>query len=111
KPSERTQCVYATRVAARKTLHSVRCLVTSISPARSAVILALTTIYLVWGSTYLGIKVAVETMPPFAMAAFRFLVAGIVLLVFLMLRAGKRPTLRQCVDNTIIGTLLLLCGY
>jgi len=84
--------------------------VTSISPARSAVILALTTIYLVWGSTYLGIKVAVETMPPFAMAAFRFLVAGIVLLVFLMLRGGKWPTLRQCVDNTIIGTLLLLGG-
>lgn len=83
---------------------------TSIAPARSAVILALTTIYLVWGSTYLGIKVAVETMPPFAMAAFRFLVAGIVLLVFLMLRGGKRPTLRQCVDNTIIGTLLLLGG-
>ena len=83
---------------------------TSISPARSSVILALTTIYLVWGSTYLGIKVAVETMPPFAMAAFRFLAAGIALLLFLMLRGGKRPTLRQCVDNTVIGTLLLLGG-
>lgn len=99
-----------TGVAAQNTLHSVQFPVTSSSPARSSVILALTTIYLVWGSTYLGIKVAVETMPPFAMAACRFLIAGIVLLIVLMLRGGKRPTRRQWVDNTIIGTLLLLGG-
>lgn len=73
-------------------------------------LLALTTIYLIWGSTYLGIKVAVETMPPFAMAACRFFIAGIALMIFLMLRGMKRPTLRQCLDNTIIGTLLLLGG-
>ncbi|OYV00594.1 MAG: drug/metabolite exporter YedA, partial [Verrucomicrobiales bacterium VVV1] len=43
-------------------------------------IAAFTTIYLVWGSTYLGIRVAVQTMPPFLMAASRFLVAGTALL-------------------------------
>lgn len=80
------------------------------SPARSPVIIALATIYLVWGSTYLAIKVAVETMPPFAMAALRFLIAGSVMLVFLLLRGGKRPTLRQCLDNALVGTLLLLGG-
>lgn len=73
-------------------------------------LLALATIYLVWGSTYLGIKVAVETMPPFTMAAIRFLIAGAILLLFLMLRGAKRPTLRQWRDNSIIGTLLLLGG-
>lgn len=78
--------------------------------ARSSVILALATIYLVWGSTYLGIKIAVETMPPFAMAALRFLTAGLVLLLFLRLRGAPRPTRRQWVDNTVIGTLLLLGG-
>ncbi|MCC6415902.1 MAG: EamA family transporter [Opitutaceae bacterium] len=83
---------------------------TSPAPARSSVIIALATIYVVWGSTYLAIKVAVETMPPFAMAAFRFLISGLLLLLFLGLRGCRRPTLRQWVDNTIIGSLLLLGG-
>jgi drug/metabolite transporter (DMT)-like permease len=78
--------------------------------SRTATILALATIYLVWGSTYLAIRVAVETMPPFAMAAFRFLIAGIALFLFLRLRGATRPTTRQWRDNALIGTLLLLGG-
>lgn len=82
------------------------------SPAapRSAVITALTTIYLVWGSTYLAIRVAVESIPPFAMAAGRFLISGGVLYLFLRWRGAPRTTVRQWIDNTIIGTLLLLGG-
>lgn len=78
--------------------------------ARTAVALALGTIYLVWGSTYLAIRVAVETMPPFAMAAGRFLLAGAVLHLFLQLRGGARSTPRQWADNALIGALLLLGG-
>lgn len=80
------------------------------APAKSSAGLALGTIYLVWGSTYLAIKVAVETMPPFAMAALRFLIAGAFLFVFLRWRGAAWPTRRQLIDNTIIGTLLLLGG-
>ena len=78
--------------------------------SRTATILALTTIYLVWGSTYLAIRVAVETMPPFAMASVRFLIAGAALLLFLPLRGAAKPTASQWRDNAIIGTLLLLGG-
>jgi drug/metabolite transporter (DMT)-like permease len=86
--------------------------VTSITPApsRTALLLAFAAIYLIWGSTYLGIRIAVETMPPFLMAGARFLIAGSVLLAFLKLRGAGWPSARQWWTNTIIGTLLLLGG-
>lgn len=79
-------------------------------PARSAFVFAFAAIYLIWGSTYLGIRVAVETMPPFAMAGARFLIAGAVLLAFLRWRGAPVPTARQWRINTIIGAFLLLGG-
>ncbi|MEO5957738.1 MAG: EamA family transporter [Opitutaceae bacterium] len=80
------------------------------TPARSALILAFTAIYVIWGSTYLGIRVAVETMPPFLMAAVRFLVAGGILFLFLKLRGAAWPTRTQWRANTVIGIFLLLGG-
>jgi|GEM_PF-2891626 len=62
------------------------------SPSRTAVILAFAAIYLIWGSTYLGIRVAVETIPPFLMAGFRFFVSGIILFSFLQIRGASWPT-------------------
>lgn len=82
----------------------------AVAPSRAAIIAAFTTIYLVWGSTYLGIRVAVQTMPPFLMAASRFLVAGSALLVYLRLRGTPAPTFRQWRINALIGTFLLLGG-
>jgi drug/metabolite transporter (DMT)-like permease len=67
-------------------------------------------IYLIWGSTYLGIRIAVETMPPFLMASGRFLIAGSVLTAWIACTKGFRPTARQWFDNAIIGALLLLGG-
>ena len=80
------------------------------SPSRTALILAFTAIYLIWGSTYLGIRVAVETMPPFLMAGARFLVAGALLFAFLKVRGAQWPTAAQWRINAIIGTFLLLGG-
>ncbi len=80
------------------------------APTRTALVLAFSAIYLIWGSTYLGIRVAVETMPPFAMAGGRFLIAGGVLFIFLRLRGAPRPDLRQWRMNAVIGTFLLLGG-
>ncbi len=78
--------------------------------ARSALLLAFAAIYIIWGSTYLGIRVAVTTMPPFLMAAARFLIAGSLLFCWLRLRGCAWPTARQWRINAGIGCFLLLGG-
>ena len=83
---------------------------TASAPRLRAYVLAFTTIYLVWGSTYLAIRVAVETMPPFAMAAIRFALAGALLFTFLRLRGTASPTPRQWRDAAVSGFFLLLGG-
>ena len=75
--------------------------------------LALGAIYLIWGSTYLAIRVMVETVPPVLGAGFRFLIAGAVFYVFLLLRrgpAGMRFTPRELAAATVAGTLLCFGG-
>jgi len=79
-------------------------------PPLRAYLLAFTTIYLVWGSTYLAIRVSVESMPPFAMAALRFAIAGTVLMAFLKLRGAVWPNAHQWRDAFISGFFLLLGG-
>lgn len=79
-------------------------------PSPSAFILAFAAIYVIWGSTYLGIRVAVETIPPFAMAAVRFFIAGLTLLLVLRWRGETMPTRKQWRDSLIVGTCLLLGG-
>lgn len=79
-------------------------------PSRTALIVAFTAIYLIWGSTYLAIRVAVETMPPFLMAGARFLTAGSLLFGFLKLRGAAWPTAEQWRANAIVGMFLLLGG-
>jgi drug/metabolite transporter (DMT)-like permease len=83
---------------------------TSPTPTRAALILAFAAIYIIWGSTYLGIRVAIETMPPFAMAAARFIIAGAILFAISRARGAAAPTGRQWGINAIIGTFLLLGG-
>ncbi|HEU5078288.1 MAG TPA: EamA family transporter [Opitutaceae bacterium] len=79
-------------------------------PPPSAFLLAFAAIYLIWGSTYLGIRVAVQTIPPFLMAAARFFCAGLLLLAFLKAKKVAWPTPKQWRDNAIVGTFLLLGG-
>lgn len=79
-------------------------------PSFLAVAIALLVLYTVWGSTYLAIRVGVQTFPPFLMGAVRFAVAGGLLLVFLQVFRGVRLTIRQCVDNAIGGFFMLLGG-
>src|SRR5262245_12785056 len=70
-------------------------------------------IYVVWGSTYFGIAVAIESMPPFLMAAIRFGIAGVILLAWDLIRnpnARRLPTKRQLLDSFIVGGLLLGIG-
>lgn len=72
--------------------------------------IALIILYIVWGSTYLGIKIAVETIPPFFHAAIRFLISGIILVVWQRAAGYELPTKNQWKTVFIIGTLLLLGG-
>src|SRR5580765_4129811 len=72
--------------------------------------LGMLVLYVVWGSTYLGIAIAVDTIPPFLMAAARFLLAGAILLAWSIAREGRsfvRPTRREWRDSAIVGALLL----
>lgn len=72
--------------------------------------LAFAAIYLVWGSTYLGIRFAIETFPPFVMASLRFVLAGAILYSVMRLRGAPAPTLAQWRSTAIIGALLLFGG-
>jgi drug/metabolite transporter (DMT)-like permease len=67
-------------------------------------------VYIVWGSTYLAIRFAIETMPPFLMAATRFLVAGAILYTFRRARGDTAPTRIEWRSAAIVGALLLVGG-
>jgi len=77
---------------------------------RGQIIAAFASIYTVWGSTYLAIRYAVETMPPFLMGGTRFLISGVMLYAWSRSRGAPRPTRRQWRNATIAGGFLLLGG-
>ncbi len=77
------------------------------SPLPIAIVLAFLAVYLIWGSTYLAIRWSVETMPPFLMAAVRFLTAGALLYGWFHARGMTRPSAKQWRAATISGGLLL----
>ncbi|HEX6996550.1 MAG TPA: drug/metabolite exporter YedA [Gammaproteobacteria bacterium] len=66
--------------------------------------------WLIWGSTYLAIKFALVSFPPFFQMGSRFLVAGLLLMTWLKLRGRALPTLVQWRNAALIGTLLLVGG-
>ena len=85
-------------------------------PSRALIIAAFAAVYLIWGSTYLGIKYAIQTLPPFLMAGTRFLVAGTALCVWARIRDkgadGKIEalSLRSWRAILIVGGMLFLAG-
>jgi drug/metabolite transporter (DMT)-like permease len=72
--------------------------------------LALVVLYFVWGSTFLAMRFAIESFPPFLMGAIRFLVAGALLFGWLKIRGVASPTRSQWLGAGIVGTLLLAVG-
>ncbi|PRC93325.1 drug/metabolite exporter YedA [Solimicrobium silvestre] len=71
------------------------------------VALALLTVYLVWGSTYFAIHVALTSFPPFMLMGTRFLAAGSLLFIFLKWRGKTNPTTKQWRDAGLVGSLIL----
>jgi len=80
------------------------------SAPRSKVIAAFAAVYVIWGSTYLAIRFAIETLPGFLMAGVRFVLAGGFILVWSKLRGAELPGRAQWRAAAITGTLLLLGG-
>lgn len=72
--------------------------------------LAFASVYVVWGSTYLAIRFAVETIPPYLMGGGRFIISGIVLYFWARWRGAPAPSRREWRDAAVVGTLLLAGG-
>lgn len=77
---------------------------------RAQIIAAFASIYLVWGSTYLAIRYAIETIPPFTMGGARFLISGVLLYAWARYRGAARPTRLHWRNAVIAGAFLLLGG-
>jgi drug/metabolite transporter (DMT)-like permease len=78
--------------------------------SRAQILAAFASIYLVWGSTYLAIRYAVETIPPFLMGGIRFLISGAMLYAWARSRGAPRPTRLHWRNAIIAGAFLLLGG-
>lgn len=76
----------------------------------AAVIGGLSVVYIVWGSTYLAIRIAIETLPPFLMAGTRFLIAGVLLYGWTRWRGATKPSFAHWAWAALLGGLLLLGG-
>lgn len=80
-------------------------------PPAWKVLLAFAIIYFVWGSTFLAIRVGVREVPPFLLAGMRFLVAGIVLYVWMRAKGTRSPTLREWGAATLLAVLIVVLDY
>src|SRR6266567_3328336 len=83
----------------------------SARPTTAALVAAFAAIYLIWGSTYLAIRYAVETFPPLLMMGVRHLSAGAVPYGWTRWRGTPAPKLREWVHPALIGALLFLGGH
>jgi drug/metabolite transporter (DMT)-like permease len=80
-------------------------------PARWKILLAFAIIYLVWGSTFLAIRVGVQEVPPLILAGLRFFVAGIAMYAWLRATGTPAPTRRQWVGASLLGGLIFVIDY
>src|SRR6266540_6788145 len=80
------------------------------APKRSLVIIAFAALYLIWGSTYLGIRFAIETIPPFVMAGARFVLAGLIMYAIAWSQGISKSSWANWRTSLIIGACLLLAG-
>lgn len=80
------------------------------NPSKALVIAAFAALYLIWGSTYLAILIAVKNIPPFLMAGSRFLIAGLILYTWCRLHGQSTPDIKSIGNISFSGILLLFVG-
>src|SRR6266850_5903610 len=78
--------------------------------SRTRLVAAFLAVYVIWGSTYLGIRFAIETLPPFLMAGTRFVIAGSVLYWWARRKGAAAPSRVNWITAAVVGTLLLIGG-
>src|SRR6266487_1194597 len=80
------------------------------APTKIRIIIAFAALYLVWGSTYLGIRFAIESIPPFLMAGTRFLLAGVIMFAIAWWQGAYKSSWANWRVSLIVGACLLLAG-
>jgi len=80
------------------------------APTKARIIIAFAALYLIWGSTFLGIRFAIETIPPFLMAGARFLIAGMIMYAIAWSQGITKSSWANWRTSLIIGACLLLAG-
>jgi drug/metabolite transporter (DMT)-like permease len=80
------------------------------APRKSLIITAFAAVYLIWGSTYLGILFAIQSIPPFLMAGVRFFAAGVIMYAVARWQGAPKPERSTWRTALIVGGCLLLCG-
>lgn len=79
-------------------------------PSTAKLVAAFAAVYVLWGSTYLGIRFSIETLPPFFTQGVRFALAGAVLFAWARSRGAPAPSRREWAGSAITGALLFVCG-
>jgi len=80
------------------------------APSRARLLIAFAAVYFIWGSTYLFIRFAIETVPPFLVGGIRFVLAGAVMYAWLRMRGTVRPSLAEWRSAFVIGPLMMTGG-
>ena len=83
----------------------------SLRPPRWKILLAFAIVYFVWGSTFLAIRVGVREVPPFLLAAMRFLLAGLILYAWMRAKKTASPTLKQWGSAILLAVLIFVLDY
>src|SRR5690242_8632430 len=78
---------------------------------QTTTLVAFAIIYFVWGSTFLAIRIGVCEVPPFLLAAMRFLVAGLLLYGWMIARGARTPTARQWASACLLAILIFVLDY
>ncbi|WP_018615477.1 EamA family transporter [Segetibacter koreensis] len=84
--------------------------VTPEKPAKVLIITAFAALFVIWGSTYLGIMIAIKSIPPFFMLGTRFFVAGLLLYIWCVIKGEKTPSLKLFTTIGVGGILMLFMG-
>src|SRR6202011_6353300 len=84
---------------------------TEARPPSSQILVAFAIIYLVWGSTFLAIRVGVHEVPPFLFAAMRFLVAGLVRYGWMIAQGERSPSAREWMSSFLLALLIFVFDY
>jgi drug/metabolite transporter (DMT)-like permease len=84
---------------------------TATHPPTWKTLLAFAIIYFVWGSTFLAIRIGVREVPPFLLAAMRFLIAGLVLYLWMLAQGERSPSIRQWMSVFLLALLIFVFDY